>query len=127
MPGIIQIDDINEAQALIGNNDEHLKAIEEGFDVIVHARGQEIAVRGTQIEHVEQAESVLINLLKVIQQGVSISLKDVEAAIKMAKRVRFNTYLIYMMMKLLKMHSARQLEPKRWGNVYMLMQCIIMI
>ena len=84
--GIIQIDDINEAQALIGNNDEHLKAIEEGFDVIVHARGQEIAVRGTQIEHVEQAESVLINLLKVIQQGVSISLKDVEAAIKMAKK-----------------------------------------
>ena len=43
-------------------------------------------MRGTQIEHVEQAESVLINLLKVIQQGVSISLKDVEAAIKMAKK-----------------------------------------
>ena len=32
MPGIIQINDINEAQALIGNNDEHLKSIEEGFD-----------------------------------------------------------------------------------------------
>ena len=40
MPGIIQIDDINEAQALIGNNDEHIKAIEEGFDVVVHARGK---------------------------------------------------------------------------------------
>jgi phosphate starvation-inducible PhoH-like protein len=85
MPGIIQIDDINEAQALIGNNDENLKSIEEGFDVIVHARGQEIAVRGEKVEHVEQAESVLINLLKVIQQGVTISLKDVEAAVKMAK------------------------------------------
>ncbi|MDT3952905.1 hypothetical protein RPL91_00910, partial [Staphylococcus aureus] len=29
MPGIIQIDDMNQSQALIGNNDEHLKAIEE--------------------------------------------------------------------------------------------------
>ncbi|WP_230372693.1 hypothetical protein, partial [Staphylococcus epidermidis] len=25
MPGIIQIDDINQSQALIGNNDENLK------------------------------------------------------------------------------------------------------
>ena len=58
MPGIIQIDDINEAQALIGNNDEHIKAIEEGFDVVVHARGQEIAVKGNIVEHVEKAESV---------------------------------------------------------------------
>ena len=29
MPGIIQIDDINHSQALIGNNDEHINAIEE--------------------------------------------------------------------------------------------------
>ena len=28
MPGIIQIDDINQSQALLGNNDENLKAIE---------------------------------------------------------------------------------------------------
>ncbi|MEB6290006.1 PhoH family protein [Staphylococcus xylosus] len=85
MPGIIQIDGNNEAQALIGNNDEHLKSIEEAFDVIVHARGQEISVKGEYVEHVEKAESVLINLLKVIQQGVSISIKDVEAAVKMAQ------------------------------------------
>lgn len=85
MPGIIQIDDINHSQALIGNNDEHLKSIEEAFDVIIHARGQEIAVKGQVLEHVEKAELVLKNLLKVIELGHSITLKDVEAAIKMAK------------------------------------------
>ena len=85
MPGIIQIDDNNEAQALIGNKYEHLKSIEEAFVVILHARGQEISVKGEYVEHVEKAESVLINLLKVIQQGVSISIKDVEAAVKMAQ------------------------------------------
>ncbi|MCI2847102.1 PhoH family protein [Staphylococcus hominis] len=85
MPGIIQIDNINHSQALIGNNDEHLKSIEEAFDVIIHARGQEIAVKGQALEHVEKAELVLKNLLKVIELGHSITLKDVEAAIKMAK------------------------------------------
>ncbi|MCE4949663.1 PhoH family protein [Staphylococcus hominis] len=85
MPGIIQIDNINHSQALIGNNDEHLKSIEEAFDVIIHARGQEIAVKGRVLEHVEKAELVLKNLLKVIELGHSITLKDVEAAIKMAK------------------------------------------
>lgn len=85
MPGIIQIDNINHSQALIGNNDEHLKSIEEAFDVIIHARGQEIAVKGQVLEHVEKAELVLKNLLKVIELGHSIISKDVEAAIKMAK------------------------------------------
>ena len=84
MPGIIQIDNINHSQALIGNNDEHLKSIEEAFDVIIHARGQEIAVKGQVLEHVEKAELVLKNLLKVIELGNTITLKDVEAAIKMA-------------------------------------------
>ncbi len=84
MPGIIQIDDINQSQALIGNNDENLKAIEAHFNVVIHARGQEIAVKSEKIEHVEKAELVLKNLLKVIELGNTITLKDVEAAIKMA-------------------------------------------
>lgn len=84
MPGIIQIDDINQSQALMGNNDENLKAIEAHFNVVIHARGQEIAVKGEKLEHVEKAELVLKNLLKVIELGNTITLKDVEAAIKMA-------------------------------------------
>ncbi|EHR83341.1 PhoH family protein [Staphylococcus epidermidis] len=84
MPGIIQIDDINQSQALIGNNDENLKAIEAHFNVVIHARGQEIAVKGEKLEHVEKAELLLKNLLKVIELGNTITLKDVEAAIKMA-------------------------------------------
>ncbi|MEJ3866050.1 hypothetical protein WGU94_10195, partial [Campylobacter jejuni] len=58
--------------------------IEAHFNVVIHARGQEIAVKGEKIEHVEKAELVLKNLLKVIELGNTITLKDVEAAIKMA-------------------------------------------
>ncbi|OHR85069.1 phosphate starvation-inducible protein PhoH [Staphylococcus sp. HMSC34C02] len=85
MPGIIQIDDINHSQALLGNNDEHINAIEEAFDVEIHARGQEVAVKGQKLELVEKSELVLKNLLKVIEMGKTITLKDVEAAIKMAE------------------------------------------
>ncbi|MBI5975751.1 PhoH family protein [Staphylococcus canis] len=85
MPGIIQIDDIHQAQALLGNNDEHIKLLEEAFEVTIHARGQEVAVKGTHLEDVTNAEDVLRNLLKVIEQGATITVKDVQAAIKMAK------------------------------------------
>lgn len=67
MPELIQIDDINQAQALLGNNDEHIQLIEEAFDVVIHARGQEVAVKGEKVSAVTEAESVLINLLKVIE------------------------------------------------------------
>ena len=60
MPGIIQIDDINHSQALIGNNDEHINAIEEAFDVEIHARGKNSSQR-PKIEPVEKSELVLKN------------------------------------------------------------------
>lgn len=85
MPEMIQIDDIHQAQALFGNNDEYIHLIEDTFDVVIHARGQEVAVQGQQLNEVTKAESVLKNLLKVIEQGATISVKDVQAAIKMAK------------------------------------------
>ena len=117
MPGIIQIDDINQSQALMGNNDEHLKTIEDNFDVVIHARGQEIAVKGEKLEHVEKAELVLTNLLKVIELGNTITLKDVEAAIKMA-----DNDTICMMKRLLKMHLVKRFVLKQWDNV-----CISML
>ena len=46
MPKMIQIDDIHQAQALFGNNDEYIHLIEDAFDVVIHARGQEVAVQG---------------------------------------------------------------------------------
>ena len=59
MPGIIQIDDINHSQALIGNNDEHINAIEEQDLMSKYMLSQEIAVKGQKIEPVEKSELVL--------------------------------------------------------------------
>ncbi len=45
---------------------------------------KKLLLKVKKIEHVEKAELVLKNLLKVIELGNTITLKDVEAAIKMA-------------------------------------------
>ena len=45
-----------------------------------------------KIEHVEKAELVLKNLLKVIELGNTITLKDVEAAIKWPTIIQFIIY-----------------------------------
>ena len=120
MPGIIQIDDINHSQALIGNNDEHINAIEE--NLMSNTCWPRNSSQRPKIEPVEKSELVLKNLLKVIEMGNTITLKDVEAAIKMAKMIQYITLLIYMTKKLQKMLTEKLLEQKLWDKDYMLMQ-----
>ncbi|WP_342389327.1 PhoH family protein [Salinicoccus bachuensis] len=86
MPNIINIDSLEEAQALIGANDQHITFLEEEFDVTIHTLGNEITVDGENDETVELTEDVLINLLKIIQRGMSINLRDVQSAAMMARK-----------------------------------------
>ncbi|MDT3995544.1 PhoH family protein [Mammaliicoccus fleurettii] len=86
MPTLIQIENMDQAQALLGNGDEHIKYVENELEVDILTRGQEISVRGKRLENVEKAEKVLMNLLKVIESGASITINDVQAAVKMAEK-----------------------------------------
>lgn len=85
MPNIISIDSLDEAQALIGANDAHITFLEEMFDVTIHTLGNEITVSGEDDDNVELAEDVLIHLLKIIQRGMKVNLRDVQSASSMAK------------------------------------------
>ncbi|CAM4141775.1 PhoH family protein [Lacicoccus alkaliphilus] len=85
MPNIISIESLEEAQALIGANDAHITFLEDMFDVTIHTLGNEITVSGQDDENVEQAEDVLIHLLKIIQRGMKVNLRDVQSASSMAK------------------------------------------
>lgn len=116
MPEIIQIDDIHQAQALLGNNDEHLTLIENVFGVMIHARGQEVAVKGQKIHDVTAAESVLRNLLKVIEKGESIAVKDVQAAIKMAKNGTIDHLIDLYDEAITKDAYGKTIRPKTMGQ-----------
>lgn len=86
MTNVIHLNNLDEAQELIGANDAHLKALESEFEVTIHTLGNEIRVKGDNSEDVSKVETILENLLKIMHQGNTIGLRDVEAAIQMSRK-----------------------------------------
>lgn len=86
MTNVIHLNNLDEAQELIGANDAHLKALESEFEVTIHTLGNEIRVKGENSDDVSKVETILENLLKIMHQGNTIGLRDVEAAIQMSRK-----------------------------------------
>lgn len=86
MTKVIHLNNLDEAQELIGANDVNLKALETEFNVTIHTLGNEIRVNGQDSKNVSQVETILENLLKIMHQGNVIGLRDVEAAIQMSRK-----------------------------------------
>lgn len=86
MTNVIHLNNLDEAQELIGANDAHLKALESEFEVTIHTLGNEIRVKGENSEDVSKVETILENLLKIMHQGNTVGLRDVEAAIQMSRK-----------------------------------------
>ncbi|HDR7792030.1 TPA: PhoH family protein [Bacillus luti] len=80
-----QLENTNEAIALFGVNDAHLKVIEQELNVSIITRGETVHVSGA-VETVTLVEKILQQLLVVIRKGVSISERDVAYAIQLAQR-----------------------------------------
>ncbi|UNP75495.1 PhoH family protein [Bacillus nitratireducens] len=80
-----QLENPNEAIALFGVNDAHLKVIERELSVSIITRGESVRVSGAD-EAVVLVEKILQQLLVVIRKGVSISERDVAYAIQLGKQ-----------------------------------------
>ncbi|WP_323704719.1 PhoH family protein [Mammaliicoccus sp. Dog046] len=116
MPTLIQIENMDQAQALLGNGDEHIKYIENELEVDILTRGQEISVRGKILENVEKAESILLNLLKVIESGATISINDVQAAVKMADKGTINELINLYDEEITKDSNGKIIRAKTMGQ-----------
>ncbi|HWO97972.1 MAG TPA: PhoH family protein [Bacillus sp. (in: firmicutes)] len=80
----LQLENPNEAIALFGIQDVHLRRIEEEMQVSVVSRGEGITISGDS-RQVELANEILKKLLTIIRRNISISERDVLYAINMAK------------------------------------------
>ncbi|PFB67746.1 phosphate starvation-inducible protein PhoH [Bacillus anthracis] len=80
-----QLENTNEAIALFGVNDAHLKVIERELNVSIVTRGETVHVSGA-VETVTLVEKILQQLLVVIRKGVSITERDVAYAIQLAQQ-----------------------------------------
>ncbi|MBP2078158.1 PhoH family protein [Oceanobacillus polygoni] len=90
MPGnLIEIDlqltSTNEALALFGINDKHLKQLENLLNVSIVSRGEAVHVSGSK-EAIALVQEILLTLLSVIRKGQTISERDVVYAVDLAKK-----------------------------------------
>ncbi|MGP3559763.1 PhoH family protein [Geobacillus sp. BK01] len=74
-----------EAAALFGVHDAHLKRIEEELGVSIVTRGETVNVSGTP-QQVQLVDELLRHLLIVIRKGVAVSERDIIYAIQLAKK-----------------------------------------
>ncbi|MCY8151938.1 PhoH family protein [Bacillus paralicheniformis] len=86
-----QLESPNEAQALFGNQDSHLKLMEEELNISIVTRGETVYVTGDE-ETFEIVDTLLASLLNLIRKGIEISERDVLYAIKMAKKQKLEFF-----------------------------------
>ncbi len=78
------VQNADEALALFGAHDIHLKRIEQELGVSIVTHGEAVSVSGSK-QHIELVDELLRHLLFVIRKGIVISERDVLYALQMAK------------------------------------------
>ncbi len=81
----LQLENPNEAIALFGVSDSHLKLIEQEMGVSIVTRGEELLVSGKE-EHANLSLEICDRLLILVRKGINISQRDVLHAIQMGKQ-----------------------------------------
>ncbi len=77
----VVLEDNNIARIIFGEHDGNLKMIQELTDVNIHARGNSINLSG-EPEAVQNVESLLRQLYRLLKQGYALREADFEAAVK---------------------------------------------
>lgn len=78
------LDDNAAALALCGQRDEHLRLIEDAFDVRIFARGVDLTLTGDDSD-LQRAIHVLNDLQILWRQKASITVREVQRAVALAK------------------------------------------
>src|SRR5262245_63111039 len=73
--------DAHRFRELLGQHDEHVKAIERGAGVRIDVHEQSLTVHGDPVE-TELAQRVLLQLYGLLEQGYPIYASDVDYAIR---------------------------------------------
>ncbi|OJE38016.1 phosphate starvation-inducible protein PhoH [Bacillus proteolyticus] len=105
----------NEAIALFGVNDAHLKVIERELSVSIITRGEFVRVSGAD-EAVVLVEKILQQLLVVIRKGVSISERDVTYAIQLGKQGKIAQFEELYEEEIFKTAKGKSIRVKTMGQ-----------
>jgi phosphate starvation-inducible PhoH-like protein len=76
----LHFDDNHAAKLLFGENDKHLRYIEQALQIEIHPRGNELTLAG-EPHDVDLGRKLLVQLYDLVKKGVPLLLQDVEVAI----------------------------------------------
>ncbi|ADK06870.1 TPA: PhoH family protein [Bacillus cereus biovar anthracis] len=110
-----QLENTNEAIALFGVNDAHLKVIERELNVSIITRGETVHVSGA-VETVILVEKILQQLLVVIRKGVSITERDVAYAIQLAQQGKIAQFEELYEEEIFKTAKGKSIRVKTMGQ-----------
>lgn len=79
---IINVDKMDQIQILFGNYDENINILQKHYNVIILSRGSDIKISGEE-DRVQKASEAVYSLLKLINQGESITEQNVNYVISM--------------------------------------------
>ncbi|MGS7467570.1 PhoH family protein [Bacillus paranthracis] len=110
-----QLENTNEAIALLGVNDAHLKVIERELNVSIVTRGETVHASGA-VETVTLVEKILQQLLVVIRKGVSITERDVAYAIQLAQQGKIAQFEELYEEEIFKTAKGKSIRVKTMGQ-----------
>ncbi|EAX48240.1 PhoH family protein [Thermosinus carboxydivorans Nor1] len=111
----LSLSDTQEAIAILGRNDEHLRIITEQFSSRIVARGNEIVITGETGE-VEQLDKLFRELLFLYREGNAITTHDVRYSIRLVKEGREKSLHEMYAETVLVTARGRQIKPKTIGQ-----------
>ena len=83
----LDFEDVEEAKALFGPHNDHLKAIEKSLAVKVHTKGGNVLIDGDELD-VELAGRLLKELQGLLKRGYPIYVSDIDFAIRILSKDR---------------------------------------
>ncbi|WP_433770844.1 PhoH family protein [Bacillus wiedmannii] len=110
-----QLENTNEAIALFGVNDAHLKVIERELNVSIVTRGETVHVSGA-VEIVTLVEKILQQLLVVIRKSISITERDVAYAIQLAQQGKIAQFEELYEEEIFKTAKGKSIRVKTMGQ-----------
>ncbi|MDA2063584.1 PhoH family protein [Bacillus cereus] len=110
-----QLENANEAIALFGVNDAHLKVIERELNVSIVTRGETVHVSGA-VETVALVEKILQQLLVVIRKSISISERGVAYAIQLAQQGKIAQFEELYEEEIFKTAKGKSIRVKTMGQ-----------
>ncbi|GGP12666.1 PhoH family protein [Oceanobacillus neutriphilus] len=111
----LQLEGANEALALFGANDKHLKQLEALLGVDIISRGELIRVSGDE-QAVQLIQEILLTILSVIRKGQTISERDVVYAVELAKKGKIKQFETLFEDEITKNYKGKSIRVKTLGQ-----------